>query len=149
MKKNLVFLTAIFICMTLFACATGGPKYTEMQSTIPQIAPDQGRIYFYRHANFIGAAIQPDILLNGEKVGESVPGGFFYVDVKPGDCEVLCSTEVERKLSFTLDNQQTRFVRTKVGMGVLVYRVYPELVEPSDGMNEIKELTYQAPKREK
>ena len=148
MKKNLMLLAASFICLTLFACATGGPKYSEMQSTIPQVASDQGRIYFYRSATFWGAAIQPDIFLNGEKVGESVPGGFFYVDVKPGDCEVSCSTEVERKLSFVLEQGQARFVRTKVGMGVLVYRVYPELVEPSDGMNEIKELTYQVPKKE-
>jgi hypothetical protein len=109
---------------------------------MPQLKADQGRIYFYRNSSLLGAAMQPNILLNGRVVGESKPGGFFYVDDAPGPKEVSSSTEVERKLTFTLDRGQTRYVRTAVGMGVMVGRVYPELVDPTAAEKELLETSY-------
>ncbi len=132
-------LAAAFL---LAACAAGGPKLSEVRSTMPQLKADQGRIYFYRNSSMLGAAMQPNILLNGRVVGESKPGGFFYVDDAPGPKEVASSTEVERKLTFTLDRGQTRYVRTAVGMGVMVGRVYPELVDPAAAEKELLETSY-------
>jgi hypothetical protein len=71
-----------------------------------------------------------------------VAGGFFYVDRPAGSYEVVTSTEVERKLSFTLDKGQTRYVRLEVSMGFFVGHVYPELVEPDVGAKEIQETSY-------
>src|ERR1700686_5101650 len=84
--------------MLLAACASG-PKYSDVKSSIPPLSSDQGRVYFYRSNSMMGSAIQPSIMLNGEKVGDSKPGGFFYVDRPPGNYEVVCGTEVERKAS--------------------------------------------------
>jgi hypothetical protein len=106
------------------------------------INPEEGRIYFYRKANLFGSGIQPSVYLNGKKVGRSVPGGFFFVDRPAGNYEVLLSTEVDKKLTFTLDKGQIRYVRMSVGLGILVYRVYPELVDPSIGESEMQELRY-------
>ncbi len=72
--------------IALAACATG-PKYTEMQSSIPTLGAEQGRVYFYRSGSAFGAAVQPSILLNGVVVGESKPGGFFFVDQAAGNKE--------------------------------------------------------------
>ena len=134
-------LTAAIIALLLAACATG-PKYAEVKSAIPALAADHGRIYFYRSGNMFGSGIQPVVMLNGEKVGDSVPGGFFFVDRKPGNYEVLLSTEVERKLTFTLVSGQEQYVRMSVTLGVIVYRVFPELVDAATGMSEIKDLSY-------
>jgi hypothetical protein len=90
----------------------------------------------------IYARIQPSIKLNGNVVGESKPGGFFYVDVRPGDYEVVLSTEVDKKLTFKLERQQQRCVRMSVGLGVVVYRVYPELVDPAVCDSEIQTSSY-------
>ena len=90
----------------------------------------------------MGAGIQPAVMLNGEKVGDSQPGGFFFVDAAPGNKEVVLSTEVERKLTFTLDKKQTQYVKMTVGLGVIVYRVYPELSDAKEGEPALRELSY-------
>ncbi|MCP5248498.1 MAG: DUF2846 domain-containing protein [Candidatus Accumulibacter sp.] len=132
---------AVLLPLILAACASG-PKLAEMKSTIPTLSADQGRIYFYRSGSMIGAAVQPLIMLNGAVVGESKPGGFFFVDQAPGSQEVSTSTEVEKKLTFTLDAGQTRYVRTVIGIGFFVGRVYPELVDDATGQKELEDASY-------
>jgi len=82
--------------------------------------------------------------LNGVVVGESKPGVFF-VDQAAGNKEVSTSTEVEKKLSFTLDPGQTRYVRTVIGLGFFVGRVYPELVDDATGQKEVEDASYIGP----
>jgi hypothetical protein len=116
-------------------------KFTEMNpSTMPK-DQDSGRIFFYR-TTVLGAALQPDIRLNGTKVGDSIAQGFFYVDRPPGNYEVVTSTEVDRKVTFVLEEEQTRFVRFSVSMGFFVGHVYGELVDSAEGLEEIKECKY-------
>jgi uncharacterized protein DUF2846 len=136
---------ALSAAVLLSACAASGPKLSEMRASMPQLKPDQGRIYFYRSSSMLGAAMQPAIMLNGRTVGESRPGGFFYIDEPAGPKEVSTSTEVEKKLTFTLDRGQTRYVRTSVGFGVAVGRVYPELVDNATGEKELQEASYIGP----
>lgn len=131
----------LFVTLLLGGCA-GGPKYDEVASSFPPLSPDQGRIFFYRSSNMFGAAIQPAVMLNGEEVGQSVPGGFFFVDRASGNAEVLLSTEVDRKLTFVLEPGQERYVAMSVTLGVIVYRVFPELVSPEVGRAAIRELSY-------
>jgi len=90
----------------------------------------------------VGSGIQPNVNLNGAVVGESKPGGFFYLDVLPSQYEVSLTSEVEKKLTFTIGIRQERCVRMSVGLGILVYRVYPELVEPAACEAEIQDLSY-------
>jgi hypothetical protein len=140
MKKSLSFAAAVLLAF-LAGCASG-PKHSEVQASIPALKPDQGRIYFYRSGSMMGAAIQPEIMLNGTAVGESKPGGFFFVDTAPGPKEVATTSEVEKKLTFTLDRGQTRYVRTAISFGVAVGRVSPELVDNATGEKEIAETSY-------
>jgi hypothetical protein len=65
-----------------------------MKSSIPTLAADQGRVVFYRTTVF-GAAVQPEVKLNGVTVGTAVPNGFFWADRPPGPIEISTSTEVE------------------------------------------------------
>jgi hypothetical protein len=122
------------------ACATG-PRYSEVASTIPELKPDEGRIYFYRPSSF-GAAVQPSIHLNGTKVGTAKPYGFYFVDRAPGDYEVSAETETEKKLTFTLEPGQERYVRLKSQIGALVLRVVPELVDKAQAAEELAKLHF-------
>lgn len=134
----------LFIVMVSFfavGCATSGPKYTELMPSVSSVPPDSGRIYIYR-TSILGAAIQPEVKINGEVVGRAVPNGFFYIDKKPGTYEILTSTEVDRKLSLLLDAGQNRFVRLNISMGFFVGHVYPELVEPEIGQKEIEDCRF-------
>lgn len=56
--------------------------------------------------------------------------------------QVSTSTEVEKKLTFTLAAGEVRYVKTTIGMGLLVGRVYPELVDKPVGEKEIQEMSY-------
>ncbi len=90
----------------------------------------------------LGAALQPEVKLNGEVVGKAVPNGFFYVDQEPGNYKIATSTEVDRHLSLALEKGQTRYVRLNISMGFFVGHVYPELVENEDGEKEIQQCSY-------
>jgi len=141
MKIRAVAIVAIAASMLLSACATSGPKFSEMVASISAPNPDMGRIYFYRTA-VIGAAVQPDVRLNGEVVGKAVPRGFFYVDRPAGNYQVATETEVERQLTFTLEAGQVRYVRLSIGMGFFVGHVYGELVDEAKGQAEIADMRF-------
>jgi Protein of unknown function (DUF2846) len=139
--KSLYSVILLLATALLTACASG-PKMMEVQSSIPALQANEGRVFFYRSGSMMGAAIQPNILVNGKVAGESKPGGFFFVTSAPGPMEVAVSTEVEKKLTFTLEAGQTRYVRTKIGFGVIAGRVYPELVDPAEATKELAETSY-------
>jgi len=141
MKALASLSLVLFVSLFLGGCATTGPKFTELSSQISNINPDLGRIYFYR-TSVLGAAIQPKVKLNGEGIGKAVPNGFFYADQVPGNYEIMTSTEVDRKLSLTLDGGQTRYVRLNISMGFFVGHVYPELVDLDVGTKEIQNCRY-------
>ncbi|SIT35577.1 Putative lipoprotein (modular protein) [Paraburkholderia ribeironis] len=122
-------------------CASG-PQYKEIASSIPTLAAVHGRIYFFRESSIFGATIQPDIKLNGEVVGRSTAGGFFYVDEPEGQYTVSTTTETEKSVSFTLHAGDTKYVRTSVSMGVLIEHVTPTLDDPDTGAQAIGELKY-------
>jgi len=126
----------------LAGCAATGPKMSEVKSTIPALSQDQGRIYFYRTRSIFGAAITADLRVNGDVVGRSTRGSFFFVDRPAGNYEVASSTETEKKATFALSGRETKYVRTYVGMGILVGRIIPELVNADEAEKEMADLAY-------
>jgi Protein of unknown function (DUF2846) len=130
----------VLLAALLSGCASG-PKYSMVASTLPSVPAQQGRIYFYR-PSALGAGIQPDIKLNGQKVGTAKPHGVYFVDRDPGNYEVTAATETEKRLTFVLEPGQQRYVRLKVQVGVLVYRIVPELVDKPEADGELAELSY-------
>lgn len=137
--RSLLLCTATLV--TLAGCASG-PSYKEMASSIPVLSSQNGRVYFFRSSSPLGAALQPDIKLNGEKVGESKPGGFFYVDKPAGRYTVSTATETEKTLSLALDAGETKYVRTSPSLGLLVGRVVPTLEDAGAAQKEIEGLSY-------
>jgi hypothetical protein len=130
----------VVILLTLVSCATG-TKFSDLQ---PRTTPDTaavGRIFFYRPSS-LGAALRPNVKLNGETVGEAISQGFFYLDRPPGEYQVVTETEVTRKVSFVLEGGQTRFIRFSVTMGFFVGHVYGQLVESDVALDEIKKCKY-------
>jgi hypothetical protein len=140
MKTGLRLIVCVVVTLSLSACASG-MKFAEMNPRTTPRDQDVGRIFFYR-TTILGAALQPDVRLNGAKVGDAVAQGFFYVDRPPGNYEVVTSTEVDRKVTFVLEKGQTRFVRFSVSFGFFVGHVYGELVDPAEGLEEIGECKY-------
>ena len=141
MLKKIIGINFIIAFVFLTGCASG-PSYQTFKKTQKPLSPEQGRIYFTRLDTMFGAAVSSPIKLNGEVVGSSVPGGFFVIDTNPGSYTVSTSTEVERNLDFVLEANQTVYIETEVGMGVLVGRIYPKLITETAAMKQIKENKY-------
>jgi hypothetical protein len=136
----IVRLPVLLLAALLSACASG-PKYSEIKGSIPELDPERGRIYFYR-PSAVGAAVQPNILLNGSVVGEMVPHGFFFVDRAPGTYLATARTESEASLEIPLGANQTRYVRGGLSIGFFVGRPTLTLVEPADALLELADLAY-------
>lgn len=128
--------------LVLAGCAATGPKFAQQEASTPKLRADQGRIYFYRTDSMMGAALRPQITLDGASVGKSQPGGYFYVDAAPGSHEAVTSTEATNKVSFALDKGEVKYVRTKVSMGLLAGHVVPELVGKDEAQKELETLSY-------
>ena len=47
-----------------------------------------------------------------------------------------------RKLTFTLEAGQVRYVRLNIAMGLFVGRVYGELIDEAKGKEELSDLRY-------
>ena len=129
--------TALLLSLLALSACASGPAYKDVSASFAAVPATQGRIFFYRTAT-VGAAIQPAVYLNGEKVGSAVPGGFFYVDRPPGDYEVTTTTELKKSLTFHLDAGQVRYVKLGISMGLLAGHVYPELMDESVGKHDLE-----------
>jgi hypothetical protein len=140
MKRVTRYFAAVAILALLAACASG-PKYNEVSAKLTPPNAGTERIWFYRTA-VLGAAVQPEVKLNGQVVGKAVPSGFFYEDVAPGDYTVTTATELEKKLTFTLEKGQPRYVRLDISMGLFVGHVYGVLVDEPKAKEELASTSY-------
>jgi hypothetical protein len=133
---------SVVLMVVLFSvgCASG-PSYDKVASSFQPVASNQGRIFCYRNSA-VGAAVQPDIRLNGTVIGKAVPKGFFYVDRPAGTYEISASTEATRNLSINLEPGDEKYVRLEVKLGVFVGHIKPVLVDASKGQAEIKKTKY-------
>jgi len=134
-------LLAALVALVVAGCATSGSgtKYAQAEAKLSAPAAGTGRIVIYREMG-PGFLVQPSVTLNGTVIGTAVPDAVFYVDRPKGNYEVACSTEVEKKASFTLEDGETKYVRLSIAMGLLVGRVVPELVSADEAKKAIAEL---------
>lgn len=140
-RSFLKFAAAAAVLLLVAGCATG-IKHDQMASSMPSLKSGEGRIYFFRSGSMFGAALQPDIRLNGRVVGESKPGGFFYLDRPAGNYVATASTETEKSLTFTLQPGETKYVRSSPGFGLVVGRIILELETPEKAKAELGSLSY-------
>ncbi len=142
MKMYRAFFVACVVALLAAGCASG-PQYKDMAASIPTLADGQGRIYFFRETSLFGGGIQPEIRVNNTAVGNSIPGAFFYVDEPAGKYTVATKTEVEKDVTFSLNSGETKYVRTSVGLGILVGRITPTLEQAGSAQSIIQGLKYE------
>jgi hypothetical protein len=142
MFRKLACAVAICTVLPMGAAYASGPKYAVHHASEPAVSPDQGRIYFYRESSLAGVMLEPAIKIDGEKVGDSSSGDYFYVDRPPGTYTVSTKTEKDETVSVTLAAGQTVYVKTDVSMGLFVGHVSPELVADDQAASEIADCHF-------
>ncbi|MET3443391.1 hypothetical protein ABIC94_004184 [Variovorax paradoxus] len=132
-------LAALAAC--LFGCSATGPRYSEMAQSLPSLGENEGRIYFYRNS-ILGAAVQPEVSLNGQVVGKSQPGSFFFVDRPAGSYRATARTEAEGSIDIALRPRQTAYIEMSISMGFLVGHPAFERVAEPEGRKALPSLAY-------
>jgi len=135
----------VLVCSALIlsGCAATGPKMAQVADSFPGLASDHGRVFFYRTYASFGAAMRPEIIACGNKVGKSVPGGAFYEDIPAGRCDITVPTVIyggERTLTLDVRAQETIYVRTWVGASGFGGRTNMEVVPEERAIAEIRTL---------
>ncbi len=136
-----IVLSAVLAAGAFLAGCASGPKFSEVSSSIQPIPAAEGRIYFFRSSSMMGAALQPDIRLNGEVVGASKPGGFFYVDRPAGSYTATASSDNDKAATFALAVGETKYLRTSPTFGLLVGSLAVEIEDPQKAQAEIQTLS--------
>ena len=132
-------LAALAAC--LVGCSATGPRYSEMAESLPSLGENAGRIYFYRDS-ILGAAVQPEVTVNGQVVGKSQPRSFFFIDRPAGTYRASARTEAEGSIDIVLLARQTAYIEMSINMGFLVGRPAFERVAESEGRKALPSLAY-------
>ncbi|MCK6264157.1 DUF2846 domain-containing protein [Vibrio sp. ZSDE26] len=139
--KNLSLLLAA-LALTLSGCATV-PTSSEEETTAAKsfIAPSENSsgIYVYRNDSSVGAALKKDVFINGECIGQTAPGVFFYQEVE-GNKEHSISTESEfspNDVTLYTEKGRLYFVQQFIKLGVFVGGAGVEVVDETVGKEEV------------
>lgn len=133
--KSVVAAIAV-ATLSLVSCASG-PTYAESKSNLPPITKGHGRVFVYR-PSFVGAAVMPDVKIDGKSVGTSRGQGFLYSDQRPGTHEVSITTEWKHKCPVTVQSGSPSYVRCGMMIGVMVGHVIPKQVSAGVGESEMQ-----------
>jgi hypothetical protein len=134
--RILRFSLSVLIILLIAGCASG-PSLKERPTLLPVLDQGKARIFFYR-TQIVGGAYQPDVLLNGEKVGNATPRGVFFRDVSPGKYSVT-TTMTKEVVNFDIAAGNNVYVKLSYSFG---FNIYPELVDSSKGELEASELSF-------
>jgi len=134
----------LIIASTFIGCASVPKADLGSASQTKQLtAPTDGnaRIYVYRSNSIVGGAIKKDIWIDGECLGESARGVFFYKDVQ-GNKEHVISTESEfspNHLKLQTEAGQQYYIQQYIKPGVLVGGANLKQVDRSVGEKAVTE----------
>lgn len=134
------FLLAV-LSACLFGCSATGPRFSEVSQNLPSLGENEGRIYFYRDS-IAGMAVQPEVSVNGQVVGKSQPGSFFFIDRPAGTYRATAQTESEGSIDIVLRPTQTAYVRMSIGLGFFVGRPAFARVGETEGRSALPPLAY-------
>ncbi|EOX3981157.1 DUF2846 domain-containing protein [Vibrio alginolyticus] len=136
----------VILCSALLLGLSGCASVPTVDSTVSNQAksfeaPQEGNsgIYVYREDTFVGAALKKYVYVDGECIGETAPGIFFYHEVE-GNKEHQVSTESEfseNHLTIYTEEGRNYFVNQYIKMGVFVGGAGVELVDENKGKAEV------------
>jgi len=138
MKLPLPRLLLAFFTLSLAGCVgPSGPDYSMVKDTFPALKSDSARLFVYR-PDHIGAMYVPGVKINDGEAGKSVPHGFFYVDLPPGDYEISTGWHREESTHLHLEAGQVRYVRMKFTADPFGFYLDPKVVDEQTALAQIE-----------
>ncbi len=139
--KNKIIISSILL-LILSGCASVPTADKEQSNQAKKFeAPENGNagLYVYRTDSPIGAALKKDVYIDGECLGETAAGIFFYQEVEGGKSHVV-GTESEfsaNELNILTEEGRLYFVNQYIKMGAFVGGANLELVDEEKGKSEV------------
>ena len=143
LKRMGIRVVLLLTALVLYACAATGPIFETVRDSLPPLGENNGRLFLYREYAVFGSAMIPDIIISGKKVGESIPGGVFYVDLLAGEYDIIIPTIFypgQNNLRVNLEPREVQYIRTWIGASGWGGRAYIELVPETTAINAMKGL---------
>lgn len=143
--KNVKVAAAIGALAILTGCASVDMASQEASSAAKRFeSPEEGQagIYVFRKDSPVGGALKKDLWIDGECIGESAKGVFFYHQVE-GDKEHEIATESEfspNTLSLMTEANENYFIEQYLKMGVFVGGANLRQVDETAGKEAISNL---------
>ena len=139
--RTVLKLVLVALAALLAGCAATGPKYSEAQANFPRLAAGEARVFFYRDS-MMGAALTPDVRVDGRTVGPLQSGSFFFVDLPAGRHTASASTEVDANVDFSAQEGDTVYISLSIGMGLVVGRPHLTVRMASEANQALPSLAY-------
>ena len=137
MKKLPPLLALASLALALAGCiAPSGADYSMVKDTFPPLKAGSARLFIYR-PDHIGSMYAPGVTINDGEAGKSVPHGFFFVDLPPGDYDVSTGWHAEEKTHIHLDTAQVGYIRMKFTADPFGLYLDPKMVDEQTALSEI------------
>ena len=139
--KYILFIAVIF----LTGCASVPMESIQATNAAKEFKlPDRKNagVYVYRDDSSFGAALKKSVWIDGECIGETAKGVFFYQEVE-GNKEHRISTESEfsaNDIVMYLETKKLYFIRQYIKIGVFVGGAGLEIKDTVEGMKEVSKL---------
>ena len=123
----------LFGAMLLTSCGASGPAFKPV-SPIPA---GKGVVYVYRQSSIIGGGVFGTVKANNQPITKIKNGGYFPYIASPGNNHFSVSTETTNEANVMVEKGKEKYLKTTVGMGVVVGHLKFTEVSPEIGKNEI------------
>ena len=143
--KNVILAVVVFASL-LSGCATVPMESNEESNLAKEFSPpssDNAGLYVYRSSSHFGAALKKSVWIDGECLGETAKGVFFYHEVE-GNKDHTISTESEfspNDLIIFMKGGMHHFVEQYIKFGAFVGGAGIRQVDEEVGQTEMAELT--------
>jgi len=134
-KSSTSILGLIFISTVIVGCSASGPAFKP----IAPLPDGKGVVYIYRESSFVGAGVYGTATANKTPITKIHNGGYFPYIANPGVVHFEVSTEATNEADVTVEAGKEKYLKTTVGMGLLVGHLKFSEVSPEIGKNEITE----------
>lgn len=140
-------IVTLLLTLGFSGCASVPKADQDSSNAVKKInAPQQGNagIYVYRSASVKGAALKKDIWIDGECLGETSRGVFFYKEVI-GNQKHIISTESEfspNHLELETEAGKHYFIQQYIKMGAFVGGANLKQVDEQTGKKAVNEYTF-------
>lgn len=115
----------------------------QLQKSIQAPQAGNAGIFVYRSNNVIGSALKKDIWVNGQCLGETARGVYFYKEVEGGKPHTV-STQSEfspNHLSVSAESGKNYYIQQYIKPGVFIGGANVKLVDEAEGKQAIEKYS--------